>query len=117
MNSTNKSKPLNPLLNYLRFESKDKPYFTYNNQIYSLVEIKDIIKKLEVTDPSLYRNISQIFNPTNIKVIANRILNIEKTTLLRNWEKASHLIMNRLVNKDIIEPMHGIDVLKREQII
>lgn len=117
MSVTNKAKPLNPLLHYLRFESKETPYFEYNGNKYSLLEIKQIIRKIEVTDPSLYRNINQIFNPTNPKVIANKILNIEKTTLLRNWEKASCLIMNRLVNKDVILPMKGIDVLKRDQVV
>lgn len=112
MSTTNK---LNPLLNYLRNHSQENSQFVYNSRSYDVNEIKRIIKNLHITDSVLHRSILQIFNPTNVKTVSNKILGIEKTTLIRNWDKASNVIMNRLVNSDVILPMHGIDVLKRNQ--
>jgi len=107
----------NPLLIYLRHQSKDKEYWEYKGNVISIYEIKEVINKIAITDPLLYRNIIQIFNPTNTKIIAEQILNVEKPTLFRNWEKAANLIMNRILNKDVIIPMTGIDVLQRDTIV
>lgn len=107
----------NPLLIYLREESKNKPVWNYNNNNILLTDIKKAIKKIKVTDPLLYRSIVQIFNPTNPKVIAENLLKVDLSTLLRNWEKASNLIMNRVLNADVILTMHGIDVLQRDTYI
>lgn len=107
----------NPLLKYLREESRTNPVWVYNNHHIPIESIKKAIATLEVTDPLLYRSIILIFNPINPKVIAEQILKVERSTLIRNWEKASNLIMNRLLNSDVILKMHGIDVLKRDTFV
>ncbi len=40
---------------------------------------------------------------------------MDSSTLKRSWNKSIHMIVNRLVNKDVIDPLEPIDLrLKKE---
>ena len=84
--------------------NKRQVYFTY-------LEVKEAMLKFKAVDPELYRMFGYHWQSKRTRNRIAESIYVDPSTLKRNWNKGSHILLNYLINRDICVDLEPIDAL------
>ena len=84
--------------------NKSQVYFTY-------LEVKEAMLKFKAVDTELYRMFGYHWQSKRTRNRIAESIYVDPSTLKRNWNKGSHILLNYLINRDICVDLEPIDAL------
>ncbi len=83
--------------------------------VFTYLEVKQAIIDFRNINPHHHRLLEYAWLSNRKREEIANGLYMDSSTLKRSWNKSIHMIVNRLVNKDVIDPLEPIDLrLKKE---
>ena len=79
--------------------------------IFSYIEVKEALKRLARTDPTLYKYLNYWWLTHRTLSEISRGLDCDPSTFKRNSQKGVHTVINYLINEDVTLELESLDLV------